>query len=96
MKGTTEGQEGIRVRQQSVRGIIDSKDYDMSTPEESMAIILAMDDYKGRLEAMMQLVDEVRHNALEEAALTVETKSVPLGHERRYFAKAIRELKKNF
>lgn len=27
----------------------------------------------------------------EQSALIVETKSVPLGHERRYFAKAIRE-----
>ncbi len=27
----------------------------------------------------------------EEAACIVETKAVPLGHERRYFAKAIRD-----
>lgn len=68
----------------------------MSTAEESLAVILAMDEYPERLEAMMKLVDEIRCDALEQAARAVETKSVPLGHERRYFAKAIRELKKNY
>lgn len=38
-------------------------------------------------------IEAAANDAYEKAAQAVESKSVPLGHERRYFAKAIRELK---
>lgn len=42
-------------------------------------------------DAITDAIQDTERAAYEAAAQIVETKSVPLGHERRYFARAIRQ-----
>ena len=63
-------------------------------PEEIVAAMMSdnVDLFDGRMHAIIKNAVEAGYAAgCEESARIVESKAVPLGHERRYFAKAIRD-----
>ena len=63
-------------------------------PEEIVTAMMGGNTelFDGRMQAIIRNAVEAGYAAgCEEAARIVESKAVPLGHERRYFAKAIRD-----